>query len=137
MHKRWQGVASLMMGATLLGGAALSVSAQGDQAVPEAHPLWSLEALQARTASISRAIGLDGESPVAAGTIDDGAALLPQAKITLEEAITAAQAAASGPIGEVDLEHFQGHLIFNVDVGDHDVKIDAMDGSVAAATADD
>jgi uncharacterized membrane protein YkoI len=79
----------------------------------------------------------NNEARAASGQLDDGAGLLPQAGITLEEAIAAAQSAASGAIGEVDLEHYQGKLVFNVDVRDRDVKIDAANGSVLAVTADD
>lgn len=66
----------------------------------------------------------------APGEIDDGAELLDQASITLEEALTAAQAAADGKLGEVDLEMYKGKLVFNVDVGALDVKVDAADGTI-------
>jgi signal transduction histidine kinase len=69
--------------------------------------------------------------------LDDGASLLPQAKITEQEAIKAAQGAASGPLNEVDLEHYQGKLVFNVDVGKSDVKVDASDGTVLGTPSDD
>ena len=71
------------------------------------------------------------------GVLDDGKDLLPQASISLEAAITAAQTAASGEIGEVDLEYWQGVLVFNVDVGDQDVKVDAKTGAVLGSERDD
>jgi uncharacterized membrane protein YkoI len=73
---------------------------------------------------------------VAPGTLDDGQDLLPQAKISIEQAIAAAQSSASGDIGEIDLEHYQGHLVFNVDVGNHDVKVDATTGQVLGSGTD-
>jgi uncharacterized membrane protein YkoI len=76
------------------------------------------------------------EQKVAPGTIDDGADLLPQAAITLEQAITAAQSAAQGALGEVDLEEYKGKLAFNVEVGDNDVKVDAQSGAVLAVEKD-
>ena len=79
----------------------------------------------------------DGDIQAPSGTLDDGKDLLPQAGITLEQAIAAAQSAASGSVGEVDLEHYQGKLVFNVDIGDKDVKVDASNGSILAADADD
>jgi uncharacterized membrane protein YkoI len=79
----------------------------------------------------------DAAEPQQRGVLDDGKDLLPQAGITLDQAIAAAQSAASGPVGEVDLEHYQGKLVFNVDVGDKDVKVDAADGSIVAADSDD
>ena len=79
----------------------------------------------------------DGDIQAPSGTLDDGKDLLPQAGITLEQAIAAAQGAASGQVGEVDLEHSQGKLVFNVNIGDNDVKVDASNGSILAADADD
>ena len=79
----------------------------------------------------------DGDIQAPGGTLDDGKDLLPQAGITLEQAIAAAQGAASGPVGEIDLEHAQGRLVFNVDIGDKDVKVDAIDGSIVAVDSDD
>lgn len=77
-------------------------------------------------------------APDASGSrLDDGAELLPQAKISEQAAITAAQTAASGPLSEVDLEDYEGQLVFNVDVGSHDVKVDAATGEVLAAPEDD
>jgi uncharacterized membrane protein YkoI len=76
-------------------------------------------------------------STAPASRLDDGASLLPQAKITEQEAIKAAQGAASGALNEVDLEHYQGTLVFNVDVGKSDVKVDASDGTVLATPSDD
>ena len=79
----------------------------------------------------------DGDIQAPSGTLDDGKDLLPQAGITLERAVAAAQGAASGPVGEIDLEHAQGRLVFNVDIGDKDVKVDASDGSIVAVDSDD
>jgi uncharacterized membrane protein YkoI len=77
------------------------------------------------------------EAVAPAGTLDDGKDLLPQASISIDAAIAAAQTAASGELGEVDLEQYQGKLVFNVDVGGKDVKVEASNGSVLAATSDD
>ncbi|HEU4758386.1 MAG TPA: PepSY domain-containing protein [Dehalococcoidia bacterium] len=79
-----------------------------------------------------QAEGEDGadEAKVASGQIDDGKDLLPQASITLGQAIAAAQTAASGDVGEIDLEHYQGKLAFNVEIGKADVKVDAATGAV-------
>jgi uncharacterized membrane protein YkoI len=69
--------------------------------------------------------------------LDDGKQFLPQAKITEQEAIAAAQSRASGPLDEVDLEHDNGRLVWNVDVGASDVKVDATTGEVLAVDHDD
>ena len=72
-----------------------------------------------------------------ASRLDDGKQFLPQAKITEQEAIAAAQSRASGPLDEVDLEHYHGRLVWNVDVGASDVKVDATTGDVLAVDRDD
>ena len=72
-----------------------------------------------------------------ASRLDDGKDLLPQAKISERQAIAAAQTAASGALNEVDLEHVGGRLVFNVDVGDADVKLDAATGKVVRVDHDD
>ncbi len=82
----------------------------------------------------------DGETAddsAGAGQLDDGKDLLPKAGITIDAAIAAAQGAATGALGEIDLEDDNGTLVFNVDIGDHDVKVDASNGAVLAADSDD
>jgi uncharacterized membrane protein YkoI len=64
------------------------------------------------------------------GSLDDGNELLPQTKITLAQANAAAQQAARGGLGQVDLEHFRGRVVYMVDVGDSEVRVDAADGKV-------
>jgi uncharacterized membrane protein YkoI len=81
------------------------------------------------------AMAASGSAP--ASRLDDGENLLPQAGISEQQAIHAAQTAASGDLNEVDLEHHDGRLVFNVDVGGSDVKVDAQDGSVLAVDKDD
>ena len=71
------------------------------------------------------------------GELDDGKDLLPKATISLDAAIAAAQTQGPGAIGEVDLEYLDGVLVYNVDVGDQDVKVDAANGNVLAAESDD
>jgi uncharacterized membrane protein YkoI len=85
------------------------------------------------------AIAATGHHHRAAGSsrLDDGKALLPKARITEQQAIAAAQGAASGALDEVDLEYHAGTLVFNVDVGSKDVKVDASSGKVLAADQDD
>jgi uncharacterized membrane protein YkoI len=72
-----------------------------------------------------------------ASRLDDGKNLLPQAGITEQQAIAAARTAASGALDEVDLEHAGKRLVFNVDVGSADVKVDAATGEVVRVDHDD
>ncbi len=71
------------------------------------------------------------------GVLDDGKDLLPKASISLDQAIAAAQTAAAGEVDEVDLEYWRGTLVFNVDVGNSDVKVDASTGAVLGQESDD
>src|SRR4051812_18990621 len=52
-----------------------------------------------------------GSASAGTSRLDDGKNLLPQARITEEQAITAAQSAASGSLNEVDVENYNGHLV--------------------------
>ncbi len=76
------------------------------------------------------------EAKAAPGQIDDGKDLLPQASITVDQAIAAAQGSASGDVGEIDLEDHQGKLAFNVEIGGQDVKVDASSGAVLGVGED-
>lgn len=71
------------------------------------------------------------------GTLDDGKNLQPEAKISLAQAIAAAQGAADGALGQVDLERYRGGVVYMVDVGSHEVRVDATDGSIAAVGSND
>jgi uncharacterized membrane protein YkoI len=83
------------------------------------------------------ALASGGGGGAGASRLDDGRDLLPQAKITEQQAIAAAQGAASGSLDEVDLERYEGRLVWNVDVGGSDVKVDATSGDVVASDKDD
>jgi uncharacterized membrane protein YkoI len=65
------------------------------------------------------------------GSLDDGKELLPQTRIALAQAIVTAQHATAGQLGQVDLERYEGRVVFKVDVGNQEVRVDAVDGSVA------
>jgi uncharacterized membrane protein YkoI len=92
-------------------------------------------AAAAAAGGVASAAGSSAGAP-AGSRLDDGQALLPQAKLTEQEAIAAAQGAAQGALNEVDLEHYDGKLVFNVDVGADDVKVDAATGQVVHVSRD-
>jgi uncharacterized membrane protein YkoI len=71
------------------------------------------------------------------GSLDDGKDLQPQASIALDRAIASAQKAASGGLGQVDLEHYRGRLVYMVDVGNQEVRVDAANGNVVAISPRD
>ena len=66
------------------------------------------------------------------GTLDDGKDLLPQTSVSLAAAIATAQQAAAGALGQVDLEHFRGGIVYMVDIGNQEVRVDAATGKVVA-----
>jgi uncharacterized membrane protein YkoI len=137
MNIRWRGLLALAVVLLVIAGGALRVSANSAGISKGTQPVSMVHAVESGAHSFARLVGLEGdESQVAPGTLDDGKDLLPQAKISIEQAIAAAQSSASEDIGEIDLEHYQGHLVFNVDVGDHDVKVDATTGQVLGSGTD-
>jgi uncharacterized membrane protein YkoI len=71
------------------------------------------------------------------GSLDDGKELLPQTRISLAKAVAAAEKAQSGQLGQVDLEHYGGRIVYMVDVGSKEVRVDATDGSIAAISPQD
>jgi uncharacterized membrane protein YkoI len=71
------------------------------------------------------------------GSLDDGKNLLPQATIPLSQAVAAAQQAATGSLGQVDLEHYASRLVYTVDVGGREVHVSAADGSIVGITPRD
>jgi uncharacterized membrane protein YkoI len=127
-------VVALAVGVTILGGGA--ASAHSTHATTETRTRSVFAAARGEAASLARLVGID-EQPVAPGTLDDGKELLPQAKVALGQAVAAAQASSAGDVGEADLEHYQGKLVFNVDMGSHDVKVDATTGDVIGSVTDD
>ena len=68
------------------------------------------------------------------GSLDDGKDLLPLTKISLAQANAAAQSAVDGSLGQVDLERYQGRVVYMVDVGDREVRVDAANGQVVAVS---
>jgi uncharacterized membrane protein YkoI len=76
-------------------------------------------------------------SGAATSRLDDGGPLLSRAKISEQTAIKAAQGAGSGDLFEVDLEGYEGHLVFNVDLGSKDIKVNAVNGAVLARNSAD
>lgn len=88
-------------------------------------------------AGANMASGSSTSTPAAPSRLDDGKNLVGQAGITEQQAIDAALGATSGGLNEIDLEHYRGTLVYNVDVGGSDVKVDASNGEVLATPADD
>ena len=76
--------------------------------------------------------GADRSDSGKPGVLDDGKELVPKTKVTLARAVAAARQAASGKLGQVDLESEEGRVFYEVDVGDREVRVDAVHGHVLA-----
>jgi len=59
------------------------------------------------------------------------------ASITLDRAIESARKTASGGLGQVDIEYYRGRLVYMVDVGNQEVRVDAANGDVVAISPRD
>jgi uncharacterized membrane protein YkoI len=101
--------------------------------------LIALAALVATTVAFGGPRGLlrDDGHYAKPGALDDGKDLLPQASIALSSAVATAQQAADGALGQVDLEHFHGGVVYMVDIGNQEVRLDATSGKVVAITPRD
>jgi uncharacterized membrane protein YkoI len=78
----------------------------------------------------------------APGQLTEGEELLPLAGITVQQAVDAALASAAGngiqgDLGEVELEDEDGTLVFEVEVGDEEIEVDAQTGQVIPETDDE
>jgi uncharacterized membrane protein YkoI len=71
------------------------------------------------------------------GSLDDGKDLLSQTTISLSTAVSTARQASTGALGQVDLEHFHGSIVYMVDVGANEVRVDATSGKVVAVSPRD
>ena len=71
------------------------------------------------------------------GALDDGKELQSQASISLATAVATARQAASGALGQVDLERFRDGVVYMVDIGNREVRVDATSGEVVAITPRD
>lgn len=71
------------------------------------------------------------------GALDDGKDLLPQTRISLASAVATAQSAANGALGQVDLEHYRAGIVYMVDIGNQEVRVDAANGKVVAISPRD
>jgi uncharacterized membrane protein YkoI len=95
----------------------------------------ALVALAAATFAIGSGTGVWDDNHFAKrGSLDDGKDLLPLTTVTLSQANTTAQKAVAGQLGQVDLERYEGRVVYKVDVGDREVRVDAADGSVVSIT---
>jgi uncharacterized membrane protein YkoI len=71
------------------------------------------------------------------GKLDDGQHLVSEASVSPERAVEIAQGVADGRVDDVELDREGGRLVYEVEVGEADVMIDASDGSILSTNDDD
>jgi len=136
MANRWQAFIVVATGLVLLGGGVMGASAHTGQPVRQSSPSSIVTSIHSTALDVLDEIGIGEDASAGPGVIDDGEGLLPEASITLDQAIAAAQGQYTGDLGEIDLEYSDGRLVFNVELGDHDVKVAADTGEVLGAGSD-
>lgn len=67
---------------------------------------------------------------------EESTALASQAKITTDQAKEAALAAVPGTVNKIELDNENGYLVYSVEIGDKEVKVDANTGKVLKIDAD-
>lgn len=81
-----------------------------------------------------------GIAAYAATNMENDATLLPATKISLSQAVAAAEQQANGRATRAELEHTKSGIVFDVEVVSgakvFDVKVDPEKGTVIAATLD-
>ncbi len=93
-----------------------------------------------KTAIAGAILAATGIAAYAAAGTDNDAATLPTTKISMSQAVTAAEQHASGRATRAELEHTKGGIAYDVEVVNGakvvDVKVDAEKGTVISAAAD-
>lgn len=69
--------------------------------------------------------------------LDGGQHLLEEASISVDEAVAIAQEQANGRVDDVELDRSGDRLVYEIEVGEADIYVDANDGSVLGTDWDD
>lgn len=83
------------------------------------------------------AISTDSVGALSGGKLDDGKHLLSEAEISPEEAISIALGEYDGEVDDVDLERQGSRLVYEIEIDDTDIYVDANDGTVFNVEYDD
>ena len=138
MRGRWREAIGATIVLALLGGGVLVASA--DEGSPGGDATGRVGFVRAEAEPLFDRLGLDDEeddAPWRPGTVAEGADLLPRARITVDEAVAAAQAASPGEVHGAELEREDGQLLFEIGIGDKEISVDANDGRVVSVETDD
>ena len=91
---------------------------------------WLLLATLAAAAALTLVFTTGAVGGARGLIFDDGKDLLPDTTVSLSEADAIAQRVVQGDLGQVDLEHFGDRIVYSVDVGAQEVRVDANTGIV-------
>lgn len=84
--------------------------------------------------SVNQADTQDNEKPDdSAQEAKESAALQAKAKVTSEQAKRIAENSAKGKAGSVELEDENGTVVYSVEVGSKEIKVDAATGNIVAS----
>ena len=91
---------------------------------------WLLLATLAAAAALTLVFTTGAVGGARGLIFDDGKDLLPDTTVSLSEADAIAQRVVQGDLGQVDLEHFGDRIVYSVDVGAQELRVDANTGIV-------
>lgn len=83
------------------------------------------------------AISAGGVDALGSNQLEDGQELEAEADLSVDEAIEIARGEADGNIDDVELERNGDRLVYEIEVGESDVYVDANDGTVLYVEHDD
>ena len=93
-----------------------------------------------KTTLAAAVLAVSSIAAFAATTLGNDAAALPVTKVSLSEAVAAAEQQANGRATRAELEHSKSGIVYDVEVVSgtktFDVKVDADKGTVIASTED-
>jgi len=69
--------------------------------------------------------------------VEDGQELVGENAISLDEALEAAQGVATGPVDDIEIERHGDRVVYDIEIGNTDVLVDAQDGSIVSTRTDD
>jgi uncharacterized membrane protein YkoI len=134
MNKKTIGMLALGL---LLGGGSIGayqVAAQNNNA---AQTPTTVQQQEVQEPSYKGSITVDETKYEGKSEQDESKALAGLAKITADQAKQAAEAQVGGTTSSVELDNENGSLVYEVKIGNQEVKVDAGNGSVLKIEQDD
>ena len=128
---------SMLVLGLLLGGGAIGAYQAGAQSKNAVKAQASAEQQETQDPSYKGSITIDETRYEGKNEQDESKALAGSAKITAEQAKQAAEAKVGGTASKVELGNENGNLVYEVNVGKKEVKVDAGNKSVLKVEQND